>query len=987
LKEEMTIPNKTNTSVTGHAARTFVRGLIFAFCLSGLGFAVLAAASQADDVLASLSSHHGPLASAARVKAPSLSSPDDDAVVDSVPAFSWKPVKGAVKYEFQLSADEDFGSVVLGRGKGSFQTLNTFASVSEALPNGHYFWRARSIDRNDDAGPWSRTRSLTKSWTQRPELLGPAVGSSIHYPQEPLVLHWSIVPHAYKYLVEIATDPSLGSPVSLRQYPVETSGNVLAIPGTLLPGQRYYWAVTPLDAQEHRGARSSISDFTWEWQSEVHGANWRDLNPDDRMFDPQLYWDPVPGAAHYEVDINSSNEFSAGSRVCCTDLTIGTSLSPMKVLPNNHYYWRVRAFDLDGNAGVWKTGPEFTKDFDKPAPPNPTIPNLALTDNVGTPLAPGSSTSVPIVVWDPVPGASSYDVEVVPYDGICEWGATGGAWRGVKTASTAWTPLGDSLTGRGPGSISWPSASSDGSALVSGQSYCVKLAARGDRDSKGGEVVSGWTYLGGEGNPAFTYQAPTLLPPPSGALPMPDDHYGRPYQSERVTRTPFFTWLPVDGAASYFVVVSKDASFTNIVDVGFTKIPAYAPRRGTNPKTYPDETTNYYWAVMPAKQADGGGVGTDPLGDHPHYFQKQSIAPTLGTVNVGPEGTRSPQFNWSAAEGARTYRLQVAQDDTFSNIVEDVTTDATSYTSSTTYPADADLYWRVRANDETGIGLSWSSPGIFRRRLPAPVPSPDNPTGGTTLPRLTWSSVQGATSYTFHVDQPDGQSRDLRMGSTAGSFVIFYGTGVWRWQVRANFPKHPFGETPGPFSAPQTFTRRIDAPTGASYVNGRHHLLFQWDPNAMVKDYRVQLSTTDSFTTLLENDTTDNTNYAPKLRNHGYENGGSLYWRVAAMDEGRNLGAWTTRALTSLRAMSVRVRGFARRKKQGLVTVTVVDAKRHPLRRARVRVSGAGVVMRPKSTGKKGVVRFKVKPRKKGRLVFRAVKGGFRPAQAAVKVR
>ena len=31
-------------------------------------------------------------------------------------------------------------------------------------------------------------------------------------------------------------------------------------------------------------------------------------------------------------------------------------------------------------------------------------------------------------------------------------------------------------------------------------------------------------------------------------------------------RTPFFTWKPVTGANSYFVVVSKDQNFSNVVD-------------------------------------------------------------------------------------------------------------------------------------------------------------------------------------------------------------------------------------------------------------------------------------------------------------------------------------------------------------------------------------------------------------------------------------
>ena len=95
------------------------------------------------------------------------------------------------------------------------------------------------------------------------------------------------------------------------------------------------------------------------------------------------------------------------------------------------------------------------------------------------------------------------------------------------------------------------------------------------------------------------------------------------------------------GANSYFVVVAKDANFTNVVDEGFTRIPAYAPRNTLAPTTYPDETTIYYWAVLPASAADGSdalplGIPTSAVGS----FQKQSTPP----ARVFPaNGTRLPR--------------------------------------------------------------------------------------------------------------------------------------------------------------------------------------------------------------------------------------------------------------------------------------------------------------------------------------------------------
>ena len=61
-------------------------------------------------------------------------------------------------------------------------------------------------------------------------------------------------------------------------------------------------------------------------------------------------------------------------------------------------------------------------------------------------------------------------------------------------------------------------------------------------------------------------------------------------------------------------------------------------------------------------------------------FQKQSIPPAAMSPADGALLTSQPVFQWSQVEGARRYRFQVAQEPTFANPLEDVTTAATSYT-------------------------------------------------------------------------------------------------------------------------------------------------------------------------------------------------------------------------------------------------------------------------------------------------------------------
>jgi len=163
-------------------------------------------------------------------------------------------------------------------------------------------------------------------------------------------------------------------------------------------------------------------------------------------------------------------------------------------------------------------------------------------------------------------------------------------------------------------------------------------------------------------------------------------------------------------------------------------------------------------------------------------------------------------------------------------------------------------------------------------------------------------------------------------------------------------------------------------------------MVFSWAADPAAAHYRLDLSESDSFATKLDTVTTPLTSWAPLLTKPGYTNGGRLWWRLAVMDGGRNVGAYTTGIVALPRAMTVEARGSLRRRRRGTLTVTVRDAKGRPVRKALVTVSGAGAKARGR-TGKRGVVRLRVRPGKRGAVLVDAKRRGFRTAQAKVRVR
>jgi hypothetical protein len=428
--------------------------------------------------------------------------------------------------------------------------------------------------------------------------------------------------------------------------------------------------------------------------------------------------------------------------------------------------------------------------------------------------------------------------------------------------------------------------------LVAGSRYCVRVRASND-------VVSEWTQINGEGMPAFRY-----LGPGAGSLPAdgpaptfrtPSAAYLEPAADSLHTRLPLFVWQPIQDAQSYYVVVAKDSAFTEVLDVALTNLPMYAPRARFPIRTYPDETTAFYWAVVPAKTQDGKQFNTVPTQNNPRAFQKRSVPPTLLSPANDADIQEQPVFRWTATEGADDYQIQVAADPSFGQPLDNVTTAATSYTSETTYPADTVLYWRVRATDAGAIGLTWSQTGTFRRRLARPNLVRGNPTRGGLIPVLRWNPVQGAVSYDVHVQQADGTDRDFRdLRSTAFTATTWYGTGVWRWQVRANFPTGVVGSVHGGYTRRRGFTRVIPSPKKPRKVKRGRGVLLTWKPTVQAKNYRVELSKTDSFNAVHESATTDHTSWAPKLSWIDFIGGGKYFWRVAAVDEGGNTGGWRT---------------------------------------------------------------------------------------------
>jgi hypothetical protein len=67
--------------------------------------------------------------------------------------FEWTAVAGAVTYDLQLGANNDFNSVLIDKTKLTSTTYKS--SESEALPDGKYYFRVRAVDASGNPGKWT----------------------------------------------------------------------------------------------------------------------------------------------------------------------------------------------------------------------------------------------------------------------------------------------------------------------------------------------------------------------------------------------------------------------------------------------------------------------------------------------------------------------------------------------------------------------------------------------------------------------------------------------------------------------------------------------------------------------------------------------------------------------------------------------------------------------------------------------------------------
>lgn len=346
---------------------------------------------------------------AAGLTAPSQLEPTGSTTT-TTPTLSWSGPRGATGYQVEVDDSPDFGSTLF-----SVTTTNDVYVHTARLRPGTWFWRVRATGPDGASSSWS-TADFVVDQTAPPSPVSPVGGADLRQPDEPALLQWSPVPGAVGYQIEVDTEDDW---VGATSYTSAGSSFQVPVPQAAreLP---WWWRVR---------ADLGGGSFT-QWSS---GASYRILPLADVQQDPSmevggtvqdvvLKWLPVAGATKYELQVGLDRDFTQPVE---TRTVVSTRYSPPITYDNDQYFWRVRAIDSGGNKMSWPAEP-FVLHRDWPQQPTLRWPADALTPAVGDAM---------YYQWTPVRYATRYQLDVGTDPNFSP-----GKYESCRTASTTYTP-------------------------------------------------------------------------------------------------------------------------------------------------------------------------------------------------------------------------------------------------------------------------------------------------------------------------------------------------------------------------------------------------------------------------------------------------------------------------------------------------------------------------------------------------------------------
>ena len=830
--------------------------------------------------------------------------------------LQWIDVAGAARYNIQVSTSPLFLSsdIVVNEVISSGLSYN-FSSTSYGTK---YYWRVRSGNGPASSTAWGEFSEVWNFTT----LIG-----SVKL-NEPLndkivtttpTLTWDILPGASTYNVQVYDNASFTPPAKAGA--TGLTANSWVVNTTLTPGIRYYWRVEGRDANNYSGGWSTTINPYFRTSFDIPVLSSPSNFALNISLTPILTWSNT-NAQSYTLQYSKDPAFGSyteAANIGTNSYTISTNLDKSSV-----YHWRVKA--------VYSTGEsEYSGSF--------SFTTLMDVVTLLDPVDNKKVSTTPTLTWNPVIGATSYDVEVFnnsEYNGTAVASATGlkaSSWVVNVTLGNGvqyyWRARGINTGATGPWSAHLHpnfTTSSDIPSLLSPSNYAINqllspTLAWSNTGALSYDLLYGtdplftsntttqnvtttsyalsglsnstiyyWkvkaNYSAGSSDYSGSYSFTTI---------MNDVTLIDPVINKNVSTTPTLSWNTVIGAATYDVEVHRNAGFTDSPVAGMTGLTSGSWVVNTTLSN----GTKYYWR---ARGNNSGVTGNWSYHTDPSFTTNSNIPVLISPGNYAINVPTSTILTFSNT-GATTYNLQYGTDPTFTinTITQPMT--GTALTRIGLLPSTV-YYWRVQAVYPTGPS-EYSAGYSFTTVMSAVIlADPIINKKVTTTPTLSWNSLIGATSYDIEVydnAEFNGTPVTGTTSYTSTSYIItspLTNGAKYYWRVRGR-NSGATGSWSSATTPEPSFTTSSDIPTlllPANFsINIPLSTTLTWSNTGAVS-YTLQYSADPAFSTntQITGITSTNQLISDLVKSKVY------YWRVCAV-YATNTSEWSsTNSFTTL---------------------------------------------------------------------------------------
>ncbi len=297
-------------------------------------------------------------------------------IADSSPDFTWKLLTNADRYNFQISTNSSFTPVLDSR-----EIIDSHFEYDTTLADGIYYWQVQGITTDGSHSVWSSSQvfKIDKTGPVAPGYGSPIDGAEV---EGNPIFKWQSVLDAVSYNFAYDRD---GDTTNGFEFVSPELKKTQFSPMFTLPNENIFWFV---QAKDKLGNWGSWSKSRVVWVHPRIPSAPKLISPSyyfsTKNQSPEFTWSEVLYGIGYQLQLANNPMFNTifyDSGPVLTDLALTLPIS----LPVGIYYWRVRAWNADGELSPWSIRRIIYIDQTPPAAPKPVAP-VTQAVVLGTPI-------------------------------------------------------------------------------------------------------------------------------------------------------------------------------------------------------------------------------------------------------------------------------------------------------------------------------------------------------------------------------------------------------------------------------------------------------------------------------------------------------------------------------------------------------------------------------------------------------------------------